>query len=69
MLLLRPSLQQSGPFVHPPCSELLYLCGGMQPELLSTPTIYSKALSRTRYGRHVHVEEGQCSLPGGFLHP
>ena len=36
MLLLRPSLQQSGPFVHPPCSELLYLCGGMQPELLST---------------------------------
>ena len=51
MLLLRPSLQQSGPFVHPPCSELLYLCGGMQPELLAPRySIYTKAV-RSACGR------------------
>ena len=37
VLFTRPSLQQSGPFAHSPCSELLFdLCGGTQPELLST---------------------------------
>ena len=64
LLFIRPSLQESGPFAHPPCSELLLdHCGGMQPEL--SLLLYLRLYFTLKpYGRH--VEEAQCSLRGIF---